>query len=122
MRRRPTQGLSLIALVVGALLVGAAGLAAVKVGVPYGDARTIAHISQTVLAESKSEGTTTNYEVGKKIFDRANIQSIPLDFENIRVKTVNSGEFSVHIDMVTKIQIWKQGTLIIDLPVDAQTK
>lgn len=122
MHRRSTQGFSLIALVVGGLLLGVAGLAAIKIGTPYGDARILKGIVDNVLAESKPDGGATNYDIAKKIFDRSNVQTLNLDFEGIHVKTINAGEFTVHIDMVTKIPLWKQAKLIIELPVDAQTK
>jgi hypothetical protein len=122
MRRFTSRGFSVIALLIGGLLVGGAGIAAVKIGIPYADAKVLKGIIDNVLVESKTEGATTNYEVAKKIFDRSNVQTLNLDFEGIHVKTMNAGEFSVHVDMVTKIQLWKQAKLILEIPVDAQTK
>ena len=80
MRHRPTQGFSLFALIFSGLLLGGAGLAAFKIGIPYGDARTLKGIVDNVLRESKSEAATTNYEIAKKIFDRANVQTLNLEF------------------------------------------
>lgn len=122
MRHRPTQGFSLIALVSGGLLIGAAGLAVLKIGLPYADARVLRGIVENVLQESKNEPGSTNYDVAKKIFDRTNIQTMNLDFDSIRVKTVNPGEFMVHVDQVTKIPLWKRATLVMEHSVDSQTK
>lgn len=116
------RGLGLVQLLVGGLLLGFGSLAAFKIGKPYADVSVLKGIAQKVLIEIKGEPTAVEAEIAKKIFDRANVQSIYLEIDGIHVKNVNPGEFKVHIDHITKITLWKNAHFILELSVDEASK
>lgn len=120
--RQTTKGFTLIQLVILLLLVGFGSLAAFKLGKPYAEVKIVQGIIDKTLASVKGEPGLSANEVARRIFDQVNVQSISLDFDAIQVKIINSGEYSVHVDMVTKMPLWKKANLVFDLAADGVTK
>lgn len=116
------RGFGLVHIVVIGLFLGLGSLAAFKIGKPYGDAQIIQKIAERTLLAAKDEPTMTANEIAKKIFDQANVQSISLDGENIQVKLIGISEYSVKVDMPTKIPLWQGAFLLIELKAQTQTK
>jgi hypothetical protein len=116
------RGLGLFQLLVGGLLLGFGGLAAFQVGKPYADVSVLKGISQKVLTESKREPTISEAEIARKILERANIQSIYLEPDGIHVKSTNPGEFTVQIDHITKIKLWKNAYFTLELSVNESSQ
>ena len=117
------RGFGLIQLAVVGLLLGFGSLFAFKAGKPYADERVLRGIVEKALAQAKDQPGLTEGDVGKMIFDRANVQSITLDYEGIKIKPgSNPGEYAVHIDMVTRVPLWPKAFLVIENFVDESTK
>ena len=116
------RGFGLVHIIVGGILIGVAGLAAIKIGKPYADVKVLQKVVDRTLATAKNEPTLTANDLVKRIFDQANIQSVPVEAEQIQVKMVAAGEYAVKVNMVSKTPLWKGAYLMIELSADGQTK
>ena len=117
------RGFTLFQLVVVILLLGGGALAAFKIGKPYAEAKLMQGIVTRTLQETAKESNpSTEYDIAKKLFDRATVQSIPLAFEKISVKRQNFEDFQVHIEITTTIQLWTKASLVIDLEANGTTE
>jgi hypothetical protein len=117
------KGFGLIQMAVLGLLLGFGALFAFKAGKPYADERVLRGIVEKALIQAKDQPELSSGDVGKMIFDRANVQSITLDYEAIDIKSAGeAGQFSVHIDMVTRIPLWPKAFLVLENVVDETSK
>lgn len=115
------NGFTLTQLVIVLLILGFGALAGFKISKPYAEAKIIQEVVVKTLTAAKNEPTVTPKEIARRIFDQANVQSIVVDYDSIEVKLVNSSEYSVHVDLITKMPLWKKASLLIELTVDATT-
>lgn len=120
--RSPHRGFGVVHVIVIILFLGGAGLAAFKIGKPYADAKVMQQIVDRTLRVAKDEPTLTSADIAKRIFDQANVQTIAVDYDAIQVKLVAVGEYSVKIDLLTKIPLWKGAYLGLDLAAQGATK
>ena len=120
--RSTQRGFGVVHIIVIILLIGAAWLAAFKIGKPYGDAKVMQQIVERTLRIAKDEPTLTAGDIAKRIFDQANVQTIAVDYDAIQVKLIIAGEYSVKIDLLTKIPLWKGAFLGLELGAQGATK
>lgn len=113
------KGAGLLNIVIIGLGIGFALLAAFKVGMPYGDQYLLQGLTAKALDEAHKTPVPSD-EVAKRIFDRANVQSINLDYKLISVERSGSLNdiYTAHVDMPVVIKLWKNASLHLDLFVD----
>ena len=113
------KGFGLINIIVIGLLAGFCPLAAFKVGMPYGDQYLIQGIAVKALEEAH-KNPVPEEEVAKRIFDRANVQSINLDYKLIAIERSGNEleNYKAHIPMPVVIKLWKNASLHLDLGAD----
>lgn len=113
------QGSGLLNIVIIGLGVGFAALAAFKIGMPYGDQYILQGLTTKALDEAHKNPVPED-EVAKRIFDRANVQSISLEYKLITVERggPDNDIYKAHIEMPVVIKMWKNASLHLDLGVD----
>ena len=118
----PQQGFGIIQLMLWALALGFCALAAFKVGKPYAEGAIMRSMVGQALVDAKNKPGISEGEIAKMIFDRANVDSIPIKFENIEVVASSEGAFDVHADLHSKIPLWRGASLVLDNSIDESTK
>lgn len=124
MRATPSsqQGFGIIQLMLWALALGFCALGAFKIGKPYAEGSIARSVVIQALADAKHKPGISEGEIAKMIFDRANVDSIPIKFADIEVAATSEAAFDVHVDLHTKIPLWRGASLVLDNSVDESSK
>lgn len=116
------QGFGIIQFMLWAMALGFCAVGAFKVGKPYAEGSIVRSVVVQALADAKNKPGISEAEIAKMIFDRANVDSIPIKFGDIEVAATSDAAFDVHVDLHSKIPLWRGASLVLDNSVDESTK